>query len=204
MASEKSKLIGPKRRKCERIRMSETVLLLSIRPQHGEQILAGRKKVELRKVRPKVVGQGDLVLLYFSAPEKALVGAFWIDSIVVDEPQQLWLRIGQAACISKDRYRKYVGATKRVCGILIDKVWRLHEEISLAELRNRIPGFSPPQSFKYLKPKEVHAILRPTRIIPQKQSANSSFRRDSSFKTEESSGLLLSDGYKLFLNIGRL
>lgn len=139
--------------------MPETVLLLSIHPQHGEEILAGRKTVELRKVRPRVMGEGDIVLLYFSSPEKALVGAFCIDSIVVDEPENLWNQLGQATCVSENDYREYFADSKRACGIVVDKAWRFHERITLTELRARLPGFVPPQSFKYLRYRQVRSIL---------------------------------------------
>ena len=112
------------------------------------------------------MGEGDIVLLYFSSPEKALVGAFCIDSIVVDEPENLWNQLGQATCVSENNYRDYFADSKQACGIVVDKAWRFNEGITLMELRTRLPGFVPPQSFKYLKSKEVRSMLATTPITP--------------------------------------
>ena len=39
------------------------VMLLSIRPSHADNILAGLKRVELRRMKPHIV-EGQLVALY--------------------------------------------------------------------------------------------------------------------------------------------
>ena len=46
--------------------MSNNVLL-SVRPKYAEKIFERTKTVELRRIRPKLLEEGDLVLLYVSS-----------------------------------------------------------------------------------------------------------------------------------------
>ena len=54
--------------------MSPNVLLLSIHHKYTNMIFDGNKRVELRRVRPRHLNEGDLILVYATSPEKALLG----------------------------------------------------------------------------------------------------------------------------------
>ncbi len=57
-------------------------ILLSVHPKYADKIFERTKTVELLRVRPKLLEEGDLVLLYVSSPVQALVGAFKVDKII--------------------------------------------------------------------------------------------------------------------------
>ena len=61
--------------------MIGNALLLSIHPEYAEKIFDGTKRVELRRVRPRLQN-GDLVIVYVSSPVKAVCGAFRVDNVV--------------------------------------------------------------------------------------------------------------------------
>ncbi len=93
--------------------MSDNPILLSIRPQYAEKIFKGTKTVELRRVRPKHIKKGSLVLIYVSSPVKSLSGAFKVDRVVEKSPQKLWKMVQDKAGItSEEFYAYYDGATK--------------------------------------------------------------------------------------------
>ena len=61
--------------------MMKNAVLMSIRPQYATKIFDGIKTVELRRVKPKFLAEGDLIFVYVSSPVKSLVGAFTVSSI---------------------------------------------------------------------------------------------------------------------------
>jgi predicted transcriptional regulator len=44
------------------------ILLLSIRPEYANKIFDRTKTVELRRVRPRLLNEGDRVVVYVSSP----------------------------------------------------------------------------------------------------------------------------------------
>jgi predicted transcriptional regulator len=64
--------------------MTDTTLLLSLRPEFAELVFAGVKKVEFRRVRPRVQAN-EWVLVYVSTPVQALVGAIQVANVIDGE-----------------------------------------------------------------------------------------------------------------------
>lgn len=67
-----------------------SILLLCIRPEYANKIFDSNKTVELRRVRPRLLNEGDLVLIYVSSPIKAVFGSFKVDSIIEKPIAELW------------------------------------------------------------------------------------------------------------------
>jgi predicted transcriptional regulator len=105
------------------------ILLLSIRPRHDEKIFAGEKAVELRRTKPRVE-TGDLVLVYTSSPRCALTGDFVVANLVTGTPEAIWRKCGSKA--------------------EIERAWTFDRPVTLRELRRRMKGFHPPQSYRYV------------------------------------------------------
>lgn len=132
----------------------KTILVLSIRENHAQDILEGRKKVELRRVRSKLE-IGDVVLIYVPRPVMALVGGFVVKDVVVAQPGQLWRQVGSVSGLTKHQFTHYYSGVSIAFGICIDTTWRLDNPISLVVLRRWWPRFTPPQCFRYLSAMEM-------------------------------------------------
>lgn len=132
----------------------KTILVLSIRENHAQDILEGRKKVELRRVRPKLEN-GDIVLIYAPRPVMALVGGFVVKEVIVAQPGQLWRQVGSVSGLTKHQFTHYYSGASVAFGICIDTTWRLDKPVSLAVLRRCWFPFTPPQCFRYLGAKEM-------------------------------------------------
>jgi predicted transcriptional regulator len=133
-------------------------LFLSLRPRFAELLLSGEKTVELRRVRPNVA-PGTRVLLYASSPEMKLVGRAEVAEVQVAPTAQIWKEHGPQTGISRKEYDEYLDGLDDAVSIKLVKIRRLDEPRPLQDLRARIAGFQPPQSYRYLNHSEVSALV---------------------------------------------
>ena len=133
------------------------MLLLSIHPRFAEAIFDGTKKVELRRRAPKLVA-GDEVVVYATVPTAAVLGKFTVESVDSSELHDLWQVTRQVAAVSSSEFDTYFDGLDRGVGIWIANTQRYSASVSLTDLRDSIPGFHPPQGFRYLNPLEVQII----------------------------------------------
>jgi predicted transcriptional regulator len=128
--------------------MIRNAILLSIHPRHAGNIFGGTKTMELRRTCPKL-NAGDLVLVYVSAPIKALMGAFTVGRVLVKTPEELWFDARGTAAVTKEEFDAYFSGAALGYGICISDSWTLAQPVHLERLRELAPGFHPPQSFIY-------------------------------------------------------
>ena len=134
------------------------VLFVSIKPRFADKILAGEKSVELRRVRP-AVSAGTLVIFYASSPTREVVGTGRIKAIETDTPTAIWERHRSALGLRRSEYRTYFEGVRQAVGIVLTEVERLPESIPLADLRERLAGFEPPQSFRYVDADQAASLI---------------------------------------------
>lgn len=107
---------------------TKKVILLSLKEQFFEQILNKTKEYEFRKQFPN---ESLTAVVYLSFPvmkEHPLISPHNSASLI-----------------------KYYSGRETGYAIPVLDVYRLEKAISLAEIRNKQPGFQPPQSYSYLK-----------------------------------------------------
>ena len=131
--------------------MNNEAILLSIQPKYAKKILAGEKKVELRRIRPRIQ-EGDLVIIYASSPVMAVIGSFIVDHVITKHPRDLWHIVKESACISQEEFETYYEGCKVGIGIFISKVRPAGIPLKLEEIREIWPDFHPPQGYRYLAP----------------------------------------------------
>jgi predicted transcriptional regulator len=128
--------------------MANTALLLSIRVQFAKLIFAGTKRVELRRVHPRI-GCGDLVFIYVPSPVKAVQGAFEVKDVVSDTTEIIWHRFGPRTGLSKEEFDAYYKGKKTACAIIIGRYWKLDKPVQLEKLKKDSKGFRAPQGYHY-------------------------------------------------------
>lgn len=129
--------------------MNKKVLILSIKPQYVEQIFNGSKTIELRKSLPSAK-VGDTIIVYSTVPIKAIVGICKIDNIIIETPENIWLKYSNKLGISyKDFWEYYKNSNKSV-GIFISIICKFELRIPLSDIKKIHPSFHPPQCFKYI------------------------------------------------------
>lgn len=135
-----------------------SILLLSIRPEYANKIFDSNKTVELRRVRPRLLNEGDLVLIYVSSPIKAVFGSFKVDYIIEKPPRELWEEVKDKAGISKVNFYDYYQGTSKGIGIFFKDIHRFREPVKLQSLRKKLPELKPPQSYRYMTDKQLKIV----------------------------------------------
>lgn len=132
-------------------------IILSIKPEYSQQIIAGSKKVELRRRFPKNIPSGTLAYIYSTSPQRALIGIAEIELVAELALEQLWDSFSHVSGIEKPKFDEYFSGLDKGFGIVFSKVYPLKKPICLQELRERF-NFEPPQSFLYSKSKMKDAL----------------------------------------------
>jgi predicted transcriptional regulator len=127
------------------------MILLSIKPDMAEWILKRQKKWEYRRQPPKT-WDGLRVIMYASGCKKQIVGEFMIAEILTRRVNQLIDQTIHETPQTEKGVRAYFRRHKaRAIGhALRVKRPRRYSPISLARIRRRVPGFNPPQNYRYL------------------------------------------------------
>ncbi len=142
--------------------MYKNFLLISIKPEYAQKILDGEKTVELRKTRTRLK-TGDIVLVYVSSPQQVIAGFFEVESIEIfenlsKEKKYFWEKIKNKAHIKQKDFNNYYKSASIGVAIFIKKVHKFDNTAELIKLKQKIENFTPPQSYRYLKPKEVEIL----------------------------------------------
>jgi len=135
--------------------MSSNAILLAVRPQYAKKIFEGSKRVELRRVRPKQIKKGDLVMIYISSPIQSIAGAFKVNEIVEKTLLELWDLVYDKAGITQKEFYEYYQGIETGVGIFFDEIWSLREPIKIQTLQEQGIDFQPPQGFRYATANEL-------------------------------------------------
>lgn len=120
-------------------------LLMSINPEHVENILAGTKKFEFRKIKCKE--KIDSIIIYSTAPVMKVVAEVEITGLIEGNPQSVWKKTSFAAGIDKSFFDKYyVGKTTAVA-YRLGRVQRFQTPLTLDDFGVK----AAPQSFVYIR-----------------------------------------------------
>ena len=153
----------------------DNAIIISIRPHYADRIFAGDKTLEIRKRGlPHLFGASAFV--YATAPVKAIIGGFQIQSVHIrevidgasaDAAFRAW---GGAACIGKTAWDEYLdGYSGWLSALTVKDYWTTDEPLFASAWRN----FKPPQSWRYAKPREILEIagVAPLSVIDAAMSA---------------------------------
>jgi predicted transcriptional regulator len=119
-------------------------LLLSINPEHVENILQGTKKFEFRKVASR--HPVTRIVIYSTAPVGKVVGEVQVTGTVWGSPEEVWQLTAEHSGISREFFDSYYGGKTTAVAYRLGKVKRYRRPKRLVELGVA----TAPQSFVYL------------------------------------------------------
>ena len=127
-------------------------ILLSIKPEYAEKILAGTKKYEYRRrLANRPVNK---IVVYITEPFMQIVGEVQVLNTLSGAPTSLWERTKENAGICRAKYRNYFKGCKYAYAYHLGNIVRYESPKKLAEINIH----QPPQSFIYLSDKQVNSI----------------------------------------------
>lgn len=119
-------------------------MLLSINPEHVENILSGSKKFEFRKVRCKE--NIDTIVIYSTFPIMKVVAEVQVVEILEGLPGEIWMRTSKWSGISKVFFDQYFDGKEKAVAYSLGKIVEYENPKTLSDL-----GIDyAPQSFIYL------------------------------------------------------
>lgn len=124
--------------------MSMCKMLLSIKPQHVENILNGKKKFEFRKVRCR--SDVDKIIIYATHPIMKVVGEVDILEIIEDDINKVWEITSVYAGISRQLYDEYYHGKYQAVAYRLGKVKKYKRPLQLSDFGIKFA----PQSFVYI------------------------------------------------------
>ncbi|MCL2075285.1 MAG: transcriptional regulator [Betaproteobacteria bacterium] len=124
-------------------------ILISLEQVHAENILSGKKHIELRR-RSMSVEPGTVVWIYVKKPLGAVVGyARVVDSHTLS-PLMLWEKFSRVSGLSRQDFFAYFDGVSKGFALSLAAAERLHKPVSLESLRRSGNRFHPPQFFMRL------------------------------------------------------
>lgn len=120
-------------------------LLMSINPEHVENILAGKKKFEFRKTKCKE--QIDAIVIYSTAPVMKVVAEVEVTNIIEDTPKKVWEKTSNAAGIDKKFFDCYYSGRETAVAYVLGCVTQFDSPRQLSDYGVR----TAPQSYVYVR-----------------------------------------------------
>lgn len=121
-----------------------TRMLLSINPEHVENILLGTKKFEFRKVRCK--SDIKMIIFYSTSPVMRVVAEAEVLGIIEDVPDTVWNLTSEYAGISRGFFDRYFEGKEKAVAYHLGKVKKYSRSRSLSDYGINFA----PQSFVYI------------------------------------------------------
>jgi Uncharacterized conserved protein len=129
--------------------------LMSIKPKFGEEILAGVKRYELRRLAGPLVEPGDVVFLYFTRPVAAVAGYFTAGVVFlapVENLPRLLAELGDVGVGEEDM--KYAEGARLVMLIQVKDPVRCARPVRPGEA-----GLRPPPSYRRVDKRVAERFL---------------------------------------------
>ena len=120
-------------------------VIISIKPQYVKEILLHTKQVEFRKQMFKK--DVERIYVYSSAPCKHIILYFTLERVEKDTPINLWNKFKNYGGVRECDFFKYYQNKDVGYALVFKELFLLKKPI---DPFMEIPGFVPPQSFRYL------------------------------------------------------
>lgn len=119
-------------------------MLISINPEHVENIFNGSKKYEYRKIRCKQ--DIDKIIIYSTYPIMKVVGEAKVEKILEDSPDNIWEETKKYSGIDLNFYQKYFKDRSKAIAYKLTNIKKYSDPKELSSYGIK----SAPQSFIYV------------------------------------------------------
>ena len=120
-------------------------MLISIKPEHIENIFNGSKKYEYRKIRCKQ--DIDKIIIYSTYPIMKVVGEAKVEKILEDSPDRIWEKTKKYSGIDLNSYQKYFKDRSKAIAYKLTNIKKYDSPKELSSYGIK----AAPQSFVYIQ-----------------------------------------------------
>lgn len=120
-------------------------ILLSINPNHVENIMNGTKRYEYRKVACK--RHVDKIVIYSTNPIMRVVGEADVEDILIDNPETIWKKTQKKSGIDKHFFDQYYANRELAVAYKLKNVVKYNVPKKLKDYGIN----NAPQSFQYIE-----------------------------------------------------
>jgi predicted transcriptional regulator len=119
-------------------------ILLSINPEHVENIINGKKRFEFRRARCR--DDVDTIVIYSTSPVMRVVAEVTVDEVIIGNVLDVWNQTKGNAGVSYRFYRKYFKGKNTAVAYKLGTVTEFPQPKELSDFG----ATHPPQSFAYI------------------------------------------------------
>ena len=119
-------------------------VLMSINPEHVNNIMSGKKVYEFRKVKCKK--KIDSIVIYSTSPIMKIVGEAEVIDLIEGSPELVWKKTCDGARIKKSFFDSYYSDKKMAFAYCLGRVKSYKKALNLSDYGIK----NAPQSFLYL------------------------------------------------------
>lgn len=124
----------------------EADILISIRGRFIDSMLAGNKRIELRRRAPKIASPTRM-WIYDTAPTASVRALAVVSGIKTLSPREMWDQFSGCLDLDRAEYDEYVQGKSTVAALLLCHVNALKKPVELSLMRALAGGFHPPQFY---------------------------------------------------------
>lgn len=134
-------------------------VLFSLKPRFAELIFAGEKTVELRRrIAPAMIEREAFI--YVSSPVRMIRGGFRVSRVWTSDPESVWDEVSCKTGVAKAEYDAYYEGCGVAYALALSDVWEHDDPPKIEGVREVLPGFRPPQSWRYAREQELEWLRR--------------------------------------------
>ena len=119
-------------------------ILLSINPEHVENIMNGNKLYEFRKKACK--RHVDKIIIYSTTPVIMVVGEADVEDILIGKPDKIWKMTENRSGIKKSFFDQYFHNSDQAVAYKLKNIIKYEQPKKLIEIGVK----KAPQSFQYI------------------------------------------------------
>lgn len=134
--------------------MKPDEVIISIKPYYAEEILAGRKTIELRRRIPNI-SKGSRLWIYATMPVGSIIGFATVKNIMKGSPAYIWQESFEQTLVGRDHFDAYFQGAGEAVGLVLMDIKRC-VPASIEKIKLIRENFHPPQVM--LKLSDLEAV----------------------------------------------
>ena len=138
-------------------------VLFCVQDVYAQSFIEGKKTIELRRRAPNISSE-TRVWVYSKLPIGAVRLTANVTEIRTMETGDIWEKYKSDIDLTEGAFRSYFSGVSTGAAIFLNNIKKIEHPIYLHDIRQIVPGFHPPQFFRWIRNGSAELSLFRTRI----------------------------------------